>query len=82
MRVTAKAQVTIPKDVRERAGIAPGDEVEFGCTNGVVTIRRVERRQRPGASRGEKIVGALRGSRTRNRTMSTDAIMQLLRGDG
>jgi AbrB family looped-hinge helix DNA binding protein len=81
MRVTAKAQVTIPKDVRERAGIAPGDEVEFGCTDGVVTIRRVARRQRPGASRGEKAVAALRGTRTRNKMMSTDEIMQLLRGD-
>lgn len=82
MRVTAKAQVTIPKEVRERAGIAPGDEVEFGCRNGVVTIRRVARRERPGASRGEKIVAGLRGSRTRNRALSTDEIMQLLRGDG
>ncbi|GBD46167.1 hypothetical protein HRbin41_00989 [bacterium HR41] len=28
-KVTAKGQVTIPKEVRERLGIRPGDEVEF-----------------------------------------------------
>ena len=56
MRVTAKAQVTIPKDVRERAGIAPGDEVEFGCTDGVVTIRHTEV---PPALGGRGIAGRL-----------------------
>ena len=29
MRVTEKGQVTIPKHVRDRLGIAPGSEVEF-----------------------------------------------------
>lgn len=28
-RVTSKGQVTIPKDVRERLGLRPGDEIEF-----------------------------------------------------
>lgn len=29
MRVTEKGQVTIPKDIRDRLGIAPGSEVDF-----------------------------------------------------
>jgi AbrB family looped-hinge helix DNA binding protein len=29
MRVTSKGQVTIPKEVREKLGIQPGDEVGF-----------------------------------------------------
>jgi AbrB family looped-hinge helix DNA binding protein len=29
MRVTSKGQVTIPKEIRERLGIAPGSEVDF-----------------------------------------------------
>ena len=81
MRVSTKAQVTIPKRVRERAGIKPGDEVEFGGDGDVVTIKRVTRPARPGRSRGEKIVEALRGTATRNRHLSTDEIMKLLRGD-
>ena len=28
-RVTSKGQVTIPKAVRERLGLRPGDEIEF-----------------------------------------------------
>lgn len=29
MRVTTKGQVTIPKDIRDYLGIAPGSEVDF-----------------------------------------------------
>jgi AbrB family looped-hinge helix DNA binding protein len=28
-RVTSRGQVTIPKNVRERLGLKPGDEIEF-----------------------------------------------------
>ena len=28
-KVTTKGQVTIPKDVRKRLGLRPGDEIEF-----------------------------------------------------
>ena len=81
MRVSTKGQVTIPKAVRDRAGIRAGSEVTFDVDGDVVTLRRVASRKRPGKSRGEKIVEALAGSRTANRDLSTDEIMQLLRGD-
>ena len=81
MRVTSKGQVTIPKPLRERAGIATGSEVEFGLEGEVITLRRSKGRVRAGMTRGEKIVEALRGTATKNRHLSTDEIMQLLRGD-
>ncbi len=81
MRVSTKGQVTIPKEVRERAGIRPGSEVEFDVDGELITMRRVAPRKRPGKSRGEKIVEALAGSRTANRDLSTDELMRLLRGD-
>jgi len=28
-KLTAKGQITIPRDVRERLGLRPGDEIEF-----------------------------------------------------
>ncbi len=33
-RITSKGQVTIPKDVRERLGLRPGDEIEFAEEGG------------------------------------------------
>jgi antitoxin PrlF len=38
MRVTAKGQVTIPRDLRELVGIEPNSEVIFGVEAGVITI--------------------------------------------
>ena len=43
-RVTSKGQVTIPKAVREKMGVRPGDEVEFVEDDGVYRVRkRVDR---------------------------------------
>ena len=39
-RVTAKGQVTIPKAVREKLGVRPGDEIEFVEEDGAVRVRR------------------------------------------
>lgn len=38
MRVTSKGQVTIPRDLRELAGITPNSEVIFGIEGGVLTL--------------------------------------------
>jgi len=76
MRVTSKGQVTIPKAIREEAGLGPGSEVEFELRRGQVTIRRSPRTP----SRGEELVERLR--RQRNAfTMTTEEIMALTRGE-
>lgn len=81
MRVGERGQVTIPKEVRDRAGIVPGTELEFGIEGDVVTMRRARGRGKPGPTRGEKIVASLRGTKTANLDLSTDEIMRFLRGD-
>lgn len=42
--VTAKGQVTIPAELREKLGIKPGDRVGFVEIGGKVEIRRQENR--------------------------------------
>src|SRR3546814_14420077 len=59
MRITSKGQVTIPADIRERAGLLPHTEVAFEFDGKVVRIVRVEPRKRNG--RGARLVAHLRG---------------------
>jgi AbrB family looped-hinge helix DNA binding protein len=80
MRITSKGQVTIPKAIRESAGMTTGSEVEFRVDGGAVVVERVRGRKRPGMTRGEKLVESIRGTATRKLGLSTDEIMKLLRG--
>lgn len=79
-QVTVKGQVTIPKRVREYLGIVPGSGVEFEVDpNGDVLIRKAGKAgdsAKPVRRQGK--FAALRGSRKTG--MSTDEIMNLLRG--
>jgi bifunctional DNA-binding transcriptional regulator/antitoxin component of YhaV-PrlF toxin-antitoxin module len=75
MRITSKGQVTIPIDVRERAGLLPHTEVEFDFDGRDVRIRRAAAPRRPG--RGERLIARLRG--TGDVAMTTDEIMALTR---
>ena len=75
MRITTKGQVTIPVEIRERAGLLPNTEVEFAMEGDVVTIRKAGGT----GSRGRRIVDRLR--RARSNGMTTDEIMALTRGE-
>ena len=77
MRITAKGQVTIPQEIRERAGLMPGTDVEFEIDAGAV---RLIKGKRTGSrkTRGQKLVESLRGAG--NFKMSTDEIIALMRG--
>ena len=39
-RITAKGQTTIPKEIRLRLGLRPGDELEFVEVNGEILLRK------------------------------------------
>lgn len=41
-RISAKGQVTIPKEIREVLKLEPGDMVAYELRNGMVTLKRVE----------------------------------------
>jgi bifunctional DNA-binding transcriptional regulator/antitoxin component of YhaV-PrlF toxin-antitoxin module len=77
MRITSKGQVTIPIDIRERAGLLPHTEVQFEFDGETVRITRAT--QPKAKTRGDLIAEHLydRGSID----MSTDEIMALTRGD-
>ena len=75
MRITSKGQVTIPADIRERAGLLPNTEVEFEYDGKVVQI--VKARKPSKLSRGAKMIERLRGTATLK--MTTDQILALTR---
>jgi AbrB family looped-hinge helix DNA binding protein len=77
MRITSKGQVTIPVEIREKAGLLPGTEVDFELDGEGVRIVRAAAPRRE--TRGQEIVRRLRGSATVK--MSTDEIMALTRGE-
>ncbi len=79
MRITTKGQVTIPQEVRERAGLMPGTDVEFVIEAGAVRlVKAISGGTR--RTRGQKLVDGLRGHG--DFKMSTDEIVALIRGPG
>lgn len=72
--ITAKGQVTIPKPVRDRLGVAPGDAVTFEIgDDGRVVIRKARGQAKPSR------FAALRGRAGKG--PSTAEIMALTRGE-
>jgi AbrB family looped-hinge helix DNA binding protein len=77
MRITAKGQVTIPQEIREKAGLLPFTEVDFIIDDDGVRIVKVKGR---GKTRGEMIVERLQRGK-QHLIMSTDELMALTRGE-
>lgn len=44
-RISSKGQITIPKQVRERLGLEPGDALEFWFEDDRLEVRPVRRRR-------------------------------------
>ncbi len=84
MRVTSKGQVTIPKEVRDALGIAPGTDVGFQEEDGKIVL--VNRDEQAEESRGARMVRLMVefGDRMRREgrlnNLTTDEIMEMTRG--
>lgn len=76
MRISSRGQVTIPKAVREQAGLLPGTEVECVVADDGVRLVKVGTAGR--STRGMRAVSLLRQSGERM-AKSTDEIMALTR---
>ncbi len=75
--VTVKGQVTLPKKVREAAGIKPGDRVEVRATaGGTIVIEK----PCPNNDYKARIYEVARRGLIRD-DMSTDEFMKVVRGD-
>lgn len=77
MRITSKGQVTIPVEIRERAGLLPHTEVTFEFDGEVV--RLVPAKVKKTTGRGARLIARLRGRG--DVKFSTDEIMALTRGE-
>ncbi|MEU7630783.1 AbrB/MazE/SpoVT family DNA-binding domain-containing protein [Nocardia sp. NPDC049220] len=79
MLLNSKGQVTIPAHLRAKHNLHEGDEVEIIEVGGALRIVRAD-----GApTRGQRLVRRLRGTADGKdiEGMSTDEIMNLLRGE-
>lgn len=81
VRITSKGQVTIPQDIRERAGLLPHTEVAFEYVDGKVVLQRSSETVEKNAARIRAAIEKTRGSADEPmfRGWSTDRIMAFLR---
>ncbi|MCW3814993.1 AbrB/MazE/SpoVT family DNA-binding domain-containing protein [Micromonospora sp. DR5-3] len=79
MKLNSKGQVTIPAALRARHGLHEGDEVDVVEEGGALRIVRVSGAE----SRGQRLVRHMRGRGGARQAegMSTDELMELLRGE-
>ncbi len=76
MRITSKGQVTIPIEIREKAGLLPNSEVVFEFDG--TSVRILPAPFQGKESRGSLLLRGLKGSATVR--LTTDQIMAATRG--
>ncbi len=82
MRLTSKGQVTIPKSVREKLGVKPGDEIGFREEGQSMIVEGKRRRKKVNAGEMlfQQLLGkgpALRGER---QLITSEELMEMTRG--
>jgi AbrB family looped-hinge helix DNA binding protein len=83
MLVTEKGQVTIPKHIRQAAGVAPGSEVTFSLEGSRIVITPVSTGVKDDRRAKLKVAAArVRGSFSEEfKPLDADEIMRFIRGD-
>ncbi len=71
-KITSKGQITLPKEVRRRLGVGPGDQVEFVEENGRYVLKKIVK-----VSPFDAYVGFLKSQKGSD----TDQIIRELRGE-
>ncbi|MEQ8306300.1 MAG: AbrB/MazE/SpoVT family DNA-binding domain-containing protein [Hoeflea sp.] len=81
MRVSEKGQITIPKHLRERAGIAPNSEVTVDFDGGRLVIAAADRQaEKENRARLDRFMQALRKLEgTGDQSIDADRLMQMTR---
>ncbi len=82
MRVTSKGQVTIPKEVREKLGVQPGDEVGFREEGQAIVVEKIEdsRPENAGVALYKHLVGKGPMLRQGHPLMTSEELMEITRG--
>lgn len=70
-KLTSKGQITIPKPIREKLGVASGEELVFEEKNGIFYIKKGIKK-----SSFDKWIGCLKSGKKKR----TSAIIEELRG--
>jgi AbrB family looped-hinge helix DNA binding protein len=82
MRITSKGQVTIPKHVREKLGIGPGDEVGFREEGQAMIVEKAEepKKVNAGAELAKHLLGKGPMLRAGRPMMTAEEVTELMRG--
>ncbi len=79
MKITSKGQVTIPLEIRRKAGLMPFMEIDFIWDGKSVRLIKKKEVKQAHGRRGEMVVSHLTGGGQSK--LTTDQIMSLTRGE-
>ncbi len=80
MRITSKGQITIPKEVRDMAGVTKATELRVSFRDGVIVIEKLEGNEALNRRMREFEEWLARVKGTGDSGLTTDEIMEITRG--
>jgi AbrB family looped-hinge helix DNA binding protein len=82
MRITSKGQVTVPKHIRDRLGVGPGDDIGFREEGQAVIVEKVEepKTENKGVALYKHLLGKGPMLRKGRPLMTSEEVILLTRG--
>jgi AbrB family looped-hinge helix DNA binding protein len=82
MRITSKGQVTVPKHIRDKLGIGPGDDIGFREEGQAVIVEKVEepKKVNKGLELAKHLLGKGPMLRQGRPLMTAEEVTELMRG--